>query len=206
MKDFSCELFEIDIRVPAEQFEKDGFLEEIKDYSDTPQSGRHSFVYNSADNPDKQHAHIVADLRGQKRFGFKISYYGHPGRPQEKQSLSMEGCAQWLGQFFRTDEVRARLDAFYAFKAGKYVPAIALPFPLMSGERSLAGSQVTGVCIKLPSQSKIDRAIIQEEDNKDITIQIDARATLNLRQFDLESHLANFSPWIMTLVKPVSEA
>jgi hypothetical protein len=204
MKDFFCETLELDFRVVPENFDKDAFLADVKDVAERS-TDVHTYVYGSSTKPDKQHAHIIVDLHGKKRFRFRITYHSFPGNTQDTRPPYMEDCAQWLGQFFKDEELQANLRAFYLFDK-KFSPVVPLPFPLVAASKQLAGSKVTGLSLRLPLEMGIRRAVIEREREKDETsIQIDTNVKVNLRKFALAAQLESLAIVVMTLVSPVDQ-
>jgi hypothetical protein len=204
MEEFSCDMFELEFRVRPEQFDKEAFLAEVRKIDDRDTDVR-EYAYGSSLNPDKQHAHIIIDLHRAERFRFRIIYYNHPGDSKDTEPPYMEECAQWLGRFFKNDEIQGTLHALYSFD-DQYSPVVPLPFPLVAASAQLAGSKVTGLALQLPVEMGVQRAILQRGRKKDETsVQIDAKTKLKLSEFNLTSQLERFAVVVMTLVNPVDK-
>lgn len=204
MQDFFCETLEVEFRVAIEAFDKDAFLADVKNV-DLPDTDIHNLGYGSITSPNKQHAHIIVDLRGEKRVRFRITFHGFPGDTKDTRPPYMEDCAQWLGRFFRVEEISANLRGFYNFEK-KFSPIVPLPFPLVAASRQLAGSKVTGLALQLPSEMGLRRAIVERDSEKgDTSVQIETSLKVKLREFTIESQLESLAIPVMSLVNPVSQ-
>jgi hypothetical protein len=204
MQDFFCETLELEFRVAPEEFDKDAFLADIESIEHRD-SDLHNFGYGSSTKPNEQHAHIEVDLRGKKRFRFRITYHSFPGDTNDTRPPYMEDCAQWLGGFFKVEEIKASLRAAYVFDK-RFAPVVPLPFPLVAASKRLAGSEVTGLSLHLPTEMGVKRAIVQRERETDETsVQIDASVKLKLRDFAIQSQLERLAIAVTALVSPVGQ-
>lgn len=202
MEEFFCEIFELQFRVPAEQFDKEAFLSEVQQI-DKRDSDIREYAYGSSTKPDKQHAHIILDFHRPERYRFRIIYYNFAIDNKDTQPPYMEECAQWLGRFFKDDEVRGNLHVSYFF-GDKYSPVVPLPFPLVVSSQELAGSKVVGIALELPAEMGIERAILQRSRKKDGTsIHIDAKTKTRLSEFNLISELERLAVIVTALVTVV---
>jgi hypothetical protein len=204
MEDFHCEFLEFEIRVSAEQFDKEAFLEDVKVVFDE-RKVTHMWGFGSLEKADKQHAHILADFRHEKRVKFIVTYHSVGLKDEDVRPPYMEDCVQWLGKFFKEEIVSANLTASFRFDK-RYAPIIALPFPLLAANKELSGSVITGVSIRLPRILKIRRAILQRIKDEDTGVQIDANLNIKLKEFELKAQLEKLSVPVMMLVNPVGES
>ncbi len=204
MKDFFCETLELEFRVSPEAFKRDVFEAEAKN-ARRKEGLRYGFACGSQVSPDEQHAHLVADLRGTKHYRFTVTYHSFPGDTRDLGPPYMEDCASWLHQFIKDDEVKVTLTAIYSFDQ-RFAPVVPLPFPLVVGNKQLAGSKVTGLSLQLPTKTGIRRAILERERDKDVTsIQIETGLKVKLGEVTIESLLADLAIAVMALVSPVRE-
>lgn len=204
MKEFFCEVLELDFRLPAEQFDKEAFLAEVRKFDDRDSDVR-EYAFDSSTKPDKQHAHIIVDLHKETRFRFRIIYYSWAGDNKDTQPPHMEDCAEWLAHFFRNDEIQGTIHAVYEFDE-RYAPVVPVPFPLVVASERLAGSKVTGLALQLPAKMGINRAILQGGDKKgELSVQIDSKIKTKLSEFKLTAELERLAIAVMALVNPVSK-
>lgn len=204
MKEFFCEMLELDLRVAADQFDKEAFLAEVKKIDERDTDVR-EYTFGSSTKPDKQHAHIIVDFHKEDRYRFRIIYYSRPGENKDTEPPHMEDCAEWLARFFRNDEIQGTIHAIYEFDE-RWAPVVPVPFPLVVASERLAGSKVTGIALQLPAKMRISRAILQGGDKKgELSVQIDSKIKTRLSEFRLTSELERLAIVVMALVNPVSK-
>ena len=208
MQDFLCEYLEIEMRVPSDAFDKEAFLEDVKDIGD-PARNTYGWAYGSTEEPDKQHAHIFVDLRREKRVIIKMIYHNtatpHTATPLEDiRPPDMEGCGQWIGKFVKLEEVPAEVEALFKFDS-KYSPVMGLPFPLPTARKELRGSRVTGVSVQPPRKMNVQEVIIQRA-GSGFTVFIRKREIVKLVALTLAAELEGLSGQVMKFVYKTGES
>ena len=179
-------------------FNKKAFLKEIK-VKDIQR--RYRMFFDSSRYPGEQHSHIDIDFRSPKRGEFTIVFHGfeYKGKGKDEGPPYMEDCVPWFGKFFKNDNML--VDTYCSFEFGdNYSSALALPFPLVTENRELAGSLVMGMNIELVGQTRIKSVIIQTE-NDLLFVTGYGRARIKLRDFDFEVELNKISDIMMKFVK-----
>lgn len=205
MQDFHCEMLELSFWFSSEDMDEGAFLKAVGIESKeehVDEDGDLAVALNFA--PRKEDTNYHAHMRiwffndGQNRID--ISY--HDSRAEEEPDSkppSVEDLMQWLGGFFRVDKIKARRSCSYTF--GKtFSPVVSLPFPLVSSEKALAGSLVTGLSILFPKETP-ETATIQTTPNDEIVLFFTTSSELNFRDFDLLKELQKLADSVNTLVR-----
>ena len=208
MKDTHCKLLQIEIRIPSEHFDKQALLDDTKDTipdesKATAREGQpvYAWSYGSRDNPGKQHAHIIVDLRGKKNARLTLTYHGGEDERlvEDVRPPYMEDCASWLALFLCVEEVEANIQALYSF-GSDYELVVGLPFPLVVPTKELSGATVTGLSVNLPAGASMEHAMIDKR-GADILVVGLTRTKLRLKEFDLAAQLSKLSISVTTLVR-----
>jgi hypothetical protein len=198
---FNCDRFELDLRVPAENFNKDAFLEDVKE-NWSLERNISAWSFGSRSSPGKQHAHMTVDCRSRKYVRANISYHRRDYKTEDIRPPYMEDCAQWLGSFIQENTVEAAVMVGYIFGPG-FSPAIGLPFPLLSflPDQELNDASVAGIAIhKLLG---FDRITIETARSK-IFLGMQTKKAMNLSEFHVDEALRSFSPLVNKLIKEIA--
>jgi len=97
--------------------------------------------------------------------------------------------------------MKAHGHVYYTFDKS-YTTTVALPFPLITNEKTLAGAMVSGLALKLPDQT--NTAILQRIEEK-IFIFLRGAFQVDLAKFDLISEIERLSSTVGSLVKKVDQ-
>lgn len=201
MESYHCHLFEVFLRIPSDAFNKDAFLEDIKDtVPDNPKFC--AWTFGSQTNPGKQHADMFVDLRPQECVIAEITFHQVDKDTEDKRPPYMEDCVQWLGGFVTKAPVRARCRVLFTFNNNEFSPRANLPFPLLTVTDSseFEDAMVTGVTIKLSGHKEIKRVSIQEE-SKETLLNLRISKEIGMRDFKLEMQLEELSPFTWKFIK-----
>jgi hypothetical protein len=202
MQDYSCEFLELSIRVPVGEFDKSAFLEDVKETSrDDSIENLYIWSFGSRDNPSKQHAHIVVDLRGEKQVRLALTYHAIDGDVKDVRPPFLEDRAAWLGGFVKVDTIEAGARTSFRF-GNDYDPVIGLPFPLLVPVKELSGTKVIGVALELPIAIGLSDVIVQKDKDETIVLASYKRA-VKLKEFDLNTELERTSASIKILMNRV---
>jgi hypothetical protein len=145
------------------------------------------------------HAHMRIVFPSEGEGKVDVSFHNTPTKVEgERRPPYVEDCIPWLSTYLKIDKVQARKSASYEFNES-FKPVIVLPFPLMTGEKSLAGSLVTGVSLFLNKQPP-EMAIVQNADDETF-VSLSGRSETSLKEFDLSTELERFSTSINSLMK-----
>ena len=204
MEDFHCEMFELYFQFPREEVNEDAFLEAIRhlladEYTDEEGNVDVAFSFGSREEEPKLHAHLRVRLRKEKKSRVELSYHRSSMEVEDVQPPYAEDCAQWLGVFFKTEEMDARINAAFTFDKS-FSPVFVLPFPFTSPEKALAGALVTGMSLLLPNEDGSDTVIIQKADS-DTFIFLNRKTKISLKIFDLSAEVERASTVVRPLVK-----
>jgi hypothetical protein len=208
MEDFYCDTLALRFPFTLEDIDRDAFkkaisdvpyIDEFNDADDADEEKLDAAVsFGSRDNPTKYHAHLRLRLR--KEGGrVDLSYHQSPLEVDDVQPPYLEDCAQWVAGFFKVDKFNAHITSSYIFD-DSFSPVIALPFPLVTTEKALGGSLVTGLSLLLPKDESSEMVIIQSSGD-DIWISHNATSEVSLKDFDLSTELKRLSATIKSLVK-----
>lgn len=146
---YNWHLFKIRFRIPADQFDKEALVNDVKD--NAPQDldiGGWSF--GSTSEPGKQHADMMVDFRRKKYVRITITYHRTDFEVEDHRPPFMEDCAQWLSGFINEASLPAEMDVSYVFESG-YSSVVSLPFPLLAvlPDREFEGASITGLAVRL---------------------------------------------------------
>lgn len=204
MEGFHCEMLELSLRFSSEDMDQDAFLKAAgidnrEELTDEDGDFLAAVTFQGHEQGTDYHAHMrVLFFKDDRNHMIDLRYHQSPPKPTDEEPPYAENCARWLGDFFKVDKVTARISASYTFKS--FSPVISLPFPLISSEKALAGSLVTGLSIVFPREVT-ESAVIQAGSGDDTTVFFNTRSELNLKEFDLFSELARLSSSVHSLVK-----
>jgi hypothetical protein len=204
MQDFHCEMLELSFRFSSEDFDEDAFLKaaEVDDKEEhIDEDG--DFVMNlSFDTRDKDsdyHAHMRILLLKNGKNRIDISYHDSEVEDVEGKPPYAEDCAQWIGTYFKQDRALARISAGYEFD-NSFATVISLPFPLISSEKVLAGSLVTGLSIFFPKEKGPETIILQSGSEGVISLFLNSQSEVNLKEFELIKELERLAVSVNSLV------
>lgn len=205
MEDYHCDTFALYFQFKPEELNRDALLEAVKGtpYDDEYQEYSDDSVdialsFGSRDNPNRYHAHLRVRLR-EDNGRLDLSYHQSPLEVEEVEPPYLEDCAQWLGGFFKFDKVKARIHTSYIFD-DSFSPIIALPFPLVTTEKALTGSLVTGLSLLLPKDENPEMVIVQSSGDN-VWISHSMENEISLKDFDLSTELKRLSTSINPLIK-----
>lgn len=206
MDDFNCDMLELNFEFAREALNEPAFLEasrELKaeEYTDDEGVLELTLSFGSHEEPPKPHAHLTVrmgkedNVRAEIRFhNSKMEVEGGPFPPYEE-------CTQWFSKFVNTDTIKAHLHAAYIFDES-FSRTINLPFPLVTSEKELAGSLVTGISLLLPKEQTVETAVVQSTGSRGGTyLFFTASDEISLRDFNLDAELEKLSPSVSNFVK-----
>ncbi len=205
MEGFHCEMLDLSFRFSSEDIDQDAFLkaagiENKEEYIDQDGDFAMALSFSAREQCTDYHAHMTVRFFKDGRTMINISYHDSQAEDTDSNPPYAEDCAQWIGNFFKVDKVAARINAAYTFKS--FSPVVNLPFPLISSEKALAGSVVTGLSILFPDYK--ETATIQVTGDETM-IFFNTRSELKLKEFALFNELEKLSASVNSLVKKTGE-
>jgi hypothetical protein len=204
MKERNCHLFEMNLRIPHEAFNKDAFLDDLKDFS--KDIDVYFWSFGSQSSPGQQNAEMGLDFRPRKHIKMRVVYHQIEKDITDKRPPYMEDCVQWLARFIDQVELKASMRIVYDFDS-EFSPKARLPFPLLSvvDEPELEGAEVTGIIIQFAGHEEAKEVIIQREDETTF-IEIRAVKEVNVKEFDLFRRLDELAPFVSKFISKKGEA
>lgn len=205
MKDFNCDLLALSFRFTPEEIDRDALLEaaevEDKDKERLNNEGGIGIarICGRREKTSDYHAHILMTFGKDGKGRVELRYHSDPLDMENEKPPHAEDCAQWLGGYFKTEEQDARITASFIFDKA-FAPTIALPFPLATTEKALAGCSVTGVAVQFPPQGPLEMGIVQIAEDETLVSAYTAHK-IRLRNFDLTAELEKLSRAVSSLVK-----
>jgi hypothetical protein len=204
MEEFHCDMFDLRLRFTLETFDKVAFLkaagvEDESEYVDEDGDLILHQSFGSRAEPPKDHAHLRIMFGKDQNVQATLSYHQAGKNPVGNEPPNLEDCAQWLGGFFGSDEIEARVNAAYTFGEG-FVPTIPLPFPLVAADTALSGLKVSGLSLQYPEADPIDNVILQR-DKEGTYVFLQMNAAIKLKEFDLFTELEKLKLTMTSLIK-----
>lgn len=204
MDDFHCEVFEMFFRFTAEEVDQDAFLRAVEGLGverETDDKGdtEVELVLASREDSPGHHAHVSIGFSKEEKHRLHFSYYAFPVESEDEKLPHVEDGARWLGEFFKADTMKVHTHTTYTFDKS-FSPAIPFPFPLISTEKGLVGSLVTGMSILFPKEPP-EQVIIQRTGDTTY-ISHSTTSEVSLKNFDLATELKRLSVSVInSLVK-----
>jgi hypothetical protein len=192
LEDFHCDMLNLTFRFEVSEFNKPAFLKVVgaKDESELlDEDGDLVYHRSFASRQDvtKQHAHFHLVIFSSGKGRVDLDFHAPGPNPIEPTPPDLEDSAKWLGQFFNVDEVSARMDIAYEFKK-EFESVIALPFPLVVSSQELSGLKVSGLSLKYPKESQMQRTILEVESGGTY-LHMQKATQLKFQEFDLIEEL-----------------
>jgi hypothetical protein len=205
MLDFHCEMLELSLSFSSNDFDESAFLtaakvERKEDYIDEDGDFVMSMSFDTHDESSDYHAHMVVLLMKNGQSRIDIRYHDSRIEKSTSEAPYAEDCARWIGSFFKIDELVARIAAGYEFD-NSFSPIICLPFPLVSTEKTLAGSLVTGLSILFPREKGPENIIIEVGSEGSTGVFLKTRSELKLKEFNLNEELKRLSASVNSLIR-----
>lgn len=207
LTEYHCETFEVEARFSSDDFDKEAFLKDVGVEDDHDPTFRWSF--GSTEKKDQEHAHLSLTLptiteRGQENKGrIILAYHRSDAEIDDVRAPYMEDVGTWLGKFVKADELLVYINAIFRF-GKEYEPTLSLPFPLVTENKALSGSSVSGVTIEPPAQSPLLRVMIQRSDEGTIVYAIE-KNRINLKAFDVSKAVETVSAQVRGLIREKKE-
>ncbi len=204
MEDFHCEMFQLNFPLTAEQLDKAAFLKAASMDDDdeyTDDEGEVDVVrsFGNREGDPQYHAHMRVRLNKEGKGRVEVGFHESPMGVEDKKPPYAEDCVQWLGKFIKVEEVAGHIHTAYTFDKS-FTSIIALPFPLVTAEKALAGSTVSGLSVLLPKELPSDMAIVQWGGDETY-LSLSASYKVNLKNFDLAFELERLSTSVNSLIK-----
>jgi hypothetical protein len=206
MEDFHCDALELSLRFPSEDFDQDlffkaGGVEDREKFTDEDGDFSAALSFGGREESTSYHCHIkVRFYKTETKDRIDITYHDSSLDEVETSPPYAEDCAQWLASFFKVDKVDARISATYVLDSS-FSLVLGLPFPLISSEKALTGSIVTGLSILFPKGEQTESAIIQTTEKNSIIIFNTSIPQLSLKDFDLFAELKRLSLSVNSLIR-----
>ena len=206
MRDFHCDALELSLRFQAEDFDQDLFLkaggiEDRQKFTDEDGDFSAAISFGGREESTNYHCHVkVRFYKTESKDRIDITYHNSKLNELETTPPYAEDCAQWLASFFKVDKVDGRISATYVLDSS-FSTVLGLPFPLISSEKALTGSVVTGLSVLFPQGKQTESAIIQTTDKDTIIIFNASAPELSLKDFDLFAELTRLSLSINPLIR-----
>jgi hypothetical protein len=210
MLDFHCEMLELSVPFSSEDFDEPAFLKAVgvdqkEEYIDEDGDFVMNMSFDTHDESSDYHAHMMVLLFKNGKNRIDIRYHDSRMEASNGEPPYAEDCAEWIGGFFKVDQLMARIAAGYEFDK-TFSPVISLPFPLVSTEKSLAGSLITGLSILFPKEKSPENVIIEAGSDGTTFVFLKTRSELRLKQFDLSEQLKKLSDSVNSLITKQQEA
>lgn len=204
MKVFNCDTLELVIRFSADDIDQNALLKAIgvedKDKAvDKDGDIRITRVCGRGEKTSDYHTHVVVLFKEKGNGRVDIRYYASPVDIENEEPPHAEECAQWFGGHFKSEEQDARVTAGFIFDES-FAPTIALPFPLATTEKALAGCSVAGVAVQFPPGGPLEMGIIQRGESETF-VSAFASYKVRLKDFDLFALLGKLSDAVSSLVR-----
>jgi hypothetical protein len=206
MEGFHCEMFELSLWFSSEDMDQEAFLkgagiDDKEEYTDEDGDFAMGATFNEHGEGTDYHAHLTVRFFKDGRNMIDLKYHQSLPKATDEGPPYAEDCAQWLGGFFKEDEVPVRISASYKFDQS-FSPVVGLPFPLISTEKALAGSIVTGLSILFPKEEGAETVVIQAGgDGAHTSLFFNTKSGLNLKDFNLIDELARLSVSVSSFMK-----
>lgn len=205
MEDFHCEMLELSLSFSSEEMDQDAFLqaagiENKEEHTDSDGDFAMDLTFGAREESTSYHAHMRVRFFNDGNNVIRIGY--HASRAEaigDVEPPFVEDCAQWLGGFYKIAKIPARISGTYTFDKS-FSPVFSLPFPLISSEKTLAGSLVTGLSILFPKEEP-ESAIIQSTPEDETMVFFNTWSKLDLEKFDLLTELERLSTSVNSLVR-----
>lgn len=204
MQGFHCEMLELSFWFSSEDMDQNAFLKALgvenrEEYTDQDGDFGMALNFTAREESTDYHAHMRVWFFKDGRNRIDISYHDSKAEEADNKPPSVEDCLQWIASFFKVDKVVSRRSGSYTFDKS-FSPVVSLPFPLISSEKALAGSLVTGLSILFPKETP-ETVIIQTTPGDDTMLFFNTSSELNLKEFDLFKELERLSVSVNSLVK-----
>ena len=207
LTEYHCESFEVEARFGSEDFDKEAFFEDVK-AGDDPEPSLH-WSFGSTEKKDVEHAHLSLIIPTKKEEGKEskgriiLGYHSSDAVINDLRPPYMEDVGTWLGKFFKVDELPAYINAIFRF-GEQYESTLSLPFPLITENKALSGSTVSGVTIEPPAHSPLRRVMIQRSETDTIVYAM-GRSRIKLKAFDLKKQVEKVSAQVHGLIREKKE-
>lgn len=204
MKDFHCETFELSFRFTSEEIELENLLQAVgienrEEAADKDGEVVITRIFGRQEKTTDYHGHIRITIDKENKGRVVLRYHDSGLDLEGEEPPHAEDFANWLADFFKIEECKARVSAHYLFDK-HYQPTITLPFPVAASEKALAGSLVLGVSIQFPQKHPMDMGIVQRgEDATFATLMFKPR--IRLRDFNVLTELERLEVHIDSLVR-----
>ena len=203
MEDFHCDSYDLRLKFSPEEFDKTAFLkvagiEDESEYLDEDGEFVLRLSFGSRAKQPKDHAHLQLLIRKDQSGVATLSYHQAGANPVDKSPPNLEDCANWLGSFFKKDEMEMLVNVAYEF-GDEFVSTIPLPFPLVASNKALIGLKVTGLSLQYPEDDPIESVILQRS-KKEIYLFFHTKAAIRLKEFSLFTELENLNLRVSSLV------
>jgi len=187
LRDFHCDSLELTAHFAQEDFDNKAFVEDVQ-----PQEGK-PFVWSfgSKDKQKSDHAHMSIRFPPEELGRLKLSYHRGASPQPDVRPPYLEDCASWIGKFFKTDEVRFLVVAYYTVEQQSRT-ALNLPFPWVANNEGLRGATVTGLVLDFPKDAPVEHVHIEREP-KDILVSLSRHEDIALKTFDPYAQLEAFN-------------
>jgi len=206
IKDFHCEMLELAIQLAPEQIDGPKLLEALrnKEESDSDDETEDEDVtilrtFGNRDPATDYHGHFTITLAKEGKSRIELRYHADSLEIEDERPPYIEDAAAWLSEFIAEEQVSGRLNVAYNFDKS-FAPTIALPFPLATSEKALAGASVRGISIQFPDKDPLDIAIVSRSPEATY-ISIFATVNVRLKEFDVLTELKRLVPSMDSLVR-----
>jgi hypothetical protein len=205
MDDFHCESLDLRLTFPPEEIDRELFLKAAEAVSpggaaeDDDGNIDLGASFGSLAKPPRHHAHLRVRLYKDRDSRADFSFHKSPEEIDDEGGPPyLEDCVRWFGEFLTTDSVKARVTAEFSFDSS-FSPAIALPFPLVTANKQLAGALVTGLSVLFPGESP-QSAIIQSAGDE-VYVYFSCWSDISPSTFDWIAELRKISGPVNALVR-----
>jgi hypothetical protein len=205
MKNFCCDMLILGFRFATEEIDQDALIkaagiENKEEYIDEDGDFMMGVSLDASEEATDYHAHMRIQFYKNGKNLIEITYHSGGIKVEGTRPPHVENCTQWLSNFFKNDKLNSRVMAAYEFDKS-YLPVVSLPFPLVTPEKELAGSLVTGLSLVFPPrEGGPETAIIQRYDEQ-VFLSLTAGGDVSLKDFNLLTKLEELSVSVNSLVK-----
>jgi hypothetical protein len=203
MKEAHCDALEMILEFPLEEINQDAFLQAAKidreEFTDEDGDLVAGIDFGARDEATDYHAHMRVVFYKDGRGRVDVSYHASKAETIDKEPPYVEDCVQWLGSFLKNDKLKAHIHATFLFD-DSYSPSIGLPFPLITTDKTLAGTLVTGVSLVSPKESGSEMAILQSVGDETY-LALSTTTEISLTDFDLTTQFRKLSVSTNSYVK-----
>ncbi|HKO62480.1 MAG TPA: hypothetical protein VJV03_15050 [Pyrinomonadaceae bacterium] len=205
LKEYHCDTFQLRMQFDTGEMNVEAFLSALAERGISTEADsdgvRDLELVFGSDDPSDDRCHAHANIRIWKDDSGRVVLSYHEGKTSNgiDPPPNVEEAPKWLGNFFSDKSLTTHVHVNYTFNQS-YRPTVTLHFPLVTSEKELAGSIVTGLAFTLPTEPKTT-AIVQSGATDEIHLFLRKTVQIQLKDFVLAAELQKLSSLVNVLIK-----